>query len=99
MKLGEQPTRSGLADLLDLARKILPDAGELGQLRPALQYAGEVVWKVAHGARCIAVCTHTERVLALDFQEFGDLIEHRRDVGIGDGHLAYRCPDTLARQS
>src|SRR5690606_14644319 len=95
MKLVEQRTGSGLADLLDLRCQIGPDAGELWQRLSALQHAGEVTGIVAYGARCIAVCAHAEWVFAEDLEELGDLRENRGDVGIGDGHLAYRCRGPL----
>src|SRR5215831_3089033 len=64
---------SGLADLLDPRRQILPDARDLSQ--SGLVEQPELVRVVAGNVCAVVVCADLERVLTLDLEEIGGFPE------------------------
>ena len=79
-KLLESPgdTRSPVSTISRIfAAEILADAGDRAQLRFAER--GEPLGGVRDGLRGVPVRANLERVLALDFEEIGDLSEDARD--------------------
>ena len=68
---------AGLGNLADLRSQILADAGDGAELLFA--EIGKLVGRVRDGLGRVPVRANLERVLALDFEEIGDLREDARD--------------------
>ena len=73
-------------DFVDLAGEVGADAGQPRQVVAALHQHARLLRQVAQDARSIAVGTDAERIRPLDFQQVGDLVEDRGDVGVMDRH-------------
>ena len=81
-----------LDDVGDLAREVLADAGQLREIASFGQQGPHVLRQAAHDASRAAIGPHAKRVIPLEFQEIGRLIEHSRDLGVLYRHRADPSP-------
>ena len=65
-----------------LPARSLPIPGSSDEIGFRRQQAADALRQTFDGTGGATIGAHTELVLALDFQEIGGLIEHRRDFGI-----------------
>ena len=73
---------AGLQDFVDLLGQALADAGEFLKVLAGGRQVGQALGHVAHGPRCVTVGADAEGVLALDFQDVGDLVEDGGDLAV-----------------
>ncbi len=83
-QLREQGAAPGVHDLRDLGREIGANTGQRVQVFALRHHALDAAAQVAEHARGIAVGADAEDAGRLQFEQVGDLVEHRRHVGIGD---------------
>ena len=69
-----------------LPARSLPMPGSSERSASVRQQAADALRQAFDGAGRAAIGAHAKLVLALDFQELGGLIEHRRDFGVLDRH-------------
>jgi len=62
------------------------DAAQLGEVFARSHHRGDALRQRLDHARGLAIGAHAERIGALDVQQIGGLIEHRRDLGVVDRH-------------
>ena len=77
-----------------LPARSLPIPGSSDRSRSGLQQASRRFGQAFDLARGTAIGAHAKLVLALDLEEFGGLVEHRRDFGILHRHVGtHERPD------
>jgi hypothetical protein len=75
-------------DRRDLAGEVLADPGEFTQVFARLEQSADALRLSLDDARRPPIGAGAERIVALDFQKFGRLVEHCRDFGIVDRHAS-----------
>ena len=87
----EQVELAGLDDAGDLAGEILADPRQLRQVLAGLQQAGDALRQRFDHPGGATIGAGAKRVLALDLEKFGRLVEHLRDFGILHRHRRPTC--------
>ena len=77
---------AGLDDFGDLARQILADAGQRGQVLSGGEDVRDGTGQRVDRLRRAPIGAHAERVRALDFKQLGFLTEESRDFDVLYGH-------------
>ncbi len=77
---------AGLDDVSDLARQVLPDPGQFGQVGPNRQQVPHALREAFNGTGRPAVGAHAKLIVPLELEEIGSLVEHRRDFSVLDRH-------------
>ncbi len=83
----QQAAMPGGDDLVDPGGEIGADAGQPGQVFPALNQYPRLLRQVAQDARGIAIGADAERIRAFDFQQVGNRFESGGNVGVMYGHI------------
>src|SRR5690606_33922729 len=77
-----------LDDLLDLAREIPPDTGELGEVLPLLHHFGYAHGQVLDGLCGPPVGPYAEDVRPLDLEQISEAVEQLGNLCVVNGHGA-----------
>ena len=81
-QLIEQLEMSDFDDVGDLTGQVLADSRQFRQVGAGRQHAAHALRQAINGAGRAVISAHAKLVLALDFEQVGGLVEHRRDFGI-----------------
>jgi hypothetical protein len=74
-------------NLADLFGKIGPDAWNFRQLAFFLGGFGKISRPISNHSRGIAISADPKRIRPFDFEQIGQLVEDRGDLGVVNGHL------------